>query len=325
MKRILLTGSTGFLGSALIRRFCFDGLFALRAAYRNEFRNCPDNIEAVRIGDLGPDTDWNNATEKIDIVIHTAGRAHIPQADTADRLNEYRKVNVDGSLSLARQAAADGVKRFIYISTIKVNGESTLPDCPYTPDSTPAPIDPYGISKYEAEEGLLRLSRNTGMELTIIRPPLIYGPGVRANFLQLLYAIAKGIPLPLNSIRNRRSMIALDNLVDLIVTCADHPAAANQIILVSDGEDLSTPDLIRRIARPMGRPVRLYPVPPSFLYAGAYLLGKRNVAQRLCGSLQVDIRKTRELMAWKPPISVDDGLASVVHWFIDRKDLKSPS
>jgi nucleoside-diphosphate-sugar epimerase len=325
VKRILLTGSTGFLGRALIRRFCIDGLFSLRAAYRKECQSLPKDIEAVRIGDLGSDTNWNHATENIDIVIHTAARVHIFNDDAQDSLHEYRKVNVAGSLSLARQAVDDGVKRFIFISTIKVNGESTQKDHPYTLESVPAPIDPYGISKYEAEEGLSRLSQNTGMELTIIRPPLIYGPGVRANFLHLLHAIAGGVPLPLGSIRNRRSMIALDNLVDLIVNCTDHPAAANQIFLASDGEDLSTPDLIRRMARAMGRPARLYPVPPSLLIAGACLLGKRDVAQRLCSSLQVDISKARELLGWKPPISVDDGLASVVHWYLERNGLRCSS
>lgn len=318
MKRILLTGSTGFLGSAIVSRICVDGLFSLRVAYRNEPRNWSRVIETVRIDKLGPDTQWNNATRRIDVVIHAAARVHMPSDNVQDPLQEYRRVNVAGTLSLAKQAAEDGVKRFIFISSIKVNGESTQKSCPFSENSALAPIDPYGISKLEAEEGLSLLSRKTGMELTIIRPPLVYGPGVKANFLQLLHVVASGIPLPLSLIRNQRSMVALDNLVDLIVTCVDHPSAANQVFLISDGEDLSTPELVRRIGQAMGRRVRLYPVPPSILIAGAYLLGKRDAAQRLCSSLQVDISKTRKLLGWNPAVSVDNGLASVSRWYLDN-------
>jgi UDP-glucose 4-epimerase len=226
----------------------------------------------------------------------------------ADPLTEFRKVNVEGTLNLARQAAEAGVRRFIYISSIKVNGEQTFLGQLFTEDDLPAPLDPYSISKYEAEEGLRKLAQQTGMEIVIIRPPLVYGPGVKANFLAMMRWLRKGVPLPLGAIHNQRSFVALDNLVDLIVTCIDHPAAANQTFLVSDGEDLSITGLLRRMGLALGRPARLIPVPVFLLTAGAALVGRRDMAQRLCGSLQVDISKAQTLLGWKPPISVDEGL-----------------
>jgi len=233
-----------------------------------------------------------------------------------DPLAEFRKVNVDGTLNLARQAAAAGVRRFIFISSIKVNGEGSALGAPYLADAKPAPADPYGISKMEAEQGLRALAAETGMEVVIIRPVLVYGPGVKANFRSMMSWLNKGVPLPLGAIHNQRSLVALDNLVDLIVTCIDHPAAANQTFLVSDGEDLSTTELLRRMGAALGKPARLLPVPAFMLQAGAALLGKRDMAQRLCGSLQVDISKTRELLNWTPPVSVDQALAKTAAHFL---------
>lgn len=236
--------------------------------------------------------------------------------DTADDpLVEFRKANVDGTLSLARQAAAAGVQRFIFISSIKVNGEGTELGYPYRADDTPAPQDPYGVSKMEAEQGLRALAAETGMEVVIIRPVLVYGPGVKANFRSMMSWLRKGIPLPLGATGNKRSLVAVDNLVDLIATCIDHPAAANQTFLVSDGEDLSTTQLLQRMGSALGRPARLLPVPASLLQAGAAMLGRRAIAQRLCGSLQVDICKTRERLAWAPPVSVDDALRKTARAF----------
>jgi nucleoside-diphosphate-sugar epimerase len=232
--------------------------------------------------------------------------------DTVDPLAEYRKVNVDGTLNVARHALEVGVKRFLFVSSIKVNGEHTPPGRPFTEEAAPAPEDPYGISKYEAERELQALCAETGMELVIIRPPLVYGPGVKGNFASMIRLMEKGLPLPLGAVRNKRSLVALDNLVDLIVTCVDSPAAANQVFLAADGQDISTTELLRNVANAMGKPARLLPVPSGLLMLGASLFGKKAVAKRLLGSLQVDISKARELLGWQPPVSVEEGLARAV-------------
>jgi len=230
-------------------------------------------------------------------------------SDTAaDPLDEFRRVNVQGTLNLARQAAAAGVKRFAFVSSIKVNGESTQLGAPFKADDVPAPNDAYGLSKMEAEHGLREIALQTGIDVVIIRPPLVYGPGVKANFAAMMRWLQRGAPLPLGAIHNQRSLVALDNLVDLIVTCLSHPAAANQTFLVADGEDVSTTGLLRRMGQALGRPARLVPVPASWLKLAAAMVGKPDVAQRLCGSLQVDIEKTRRLLGWTPPISLDEGL-----------------
>jgi UDP-glucose 4-epimerase len=239
--------------------------------------------------------------------------------EAIDPLAEFRLINVEGTLELARQAALSGVRRFIYLSSIKVNGEQTLSGQSFTEQDVPAPADSYALSKLEAEESLRDLAKQTGMEVVIIRPPLVYGPGVKANFLNMMCWLHKGMPLPFASINNRRSLVALDNLLDLIVVCLEHPEAANQIFLVSDGDDLSTTELLRRMAHALGKPVRLMPVPVSLLKAGAGLLGRRDMAQRLCGSLQVDISKARTLLGWNPPISVEDGLSRTAQGFLHEK------
>jgi nucleoside-diphosphate-sugar epimerase len=227
---------------------------------------------------------------------------------SADPLAAFRAVNVEGTLNLARQAAAGGVKRFVFVSSVKVNGEETELDQPFNEDDEPCPIDPYGISKMEAEQGLRQLSADTGMEVVIIRPPLVYGPGVKANFAALIRAVQRGWPLPLGALYNQRSLVALDNLVDFIVTCITHPQAANQTFLVSDGQDRSTTELLRSMAQAARVPARLLPVPVWALQAGASLLGKGDSVQRLCGNLQVDISKARNLLGWVPPVSVEEGL-----------------
>jgi len=228
---------------------------------------------------------------------------------TRDPLAAFRAVNVAGTLRLARQAAEAGVRRFVFISSIKVNGEQTEPGQTFSAADAPDPQDPYGISKAEAEAGLMALAAETGMELVVIRPPLVYGPGVKANFLSMMHWLARGVPLPFGSVDdNQRSFVALDNLVDLIATCIDHPAAANQVFLAGDGEDLSTTALLRRLAAAMGVPARLLPVPVWALRTGARLVGKGAVFQRLCANLQVDISKARQVLGWNPPISVDEGL-----------------
>ena len=230
------------------------------------------------------------------------------QETIADPLTEFRRVNVQGTLNLARQAAAGGARRFVFVSSIKVNGEATRPGERFTAEDAVAPLDAYGISKMEAEQGLRQIGQQTGMEVVIIRPPLVYGPGVKANFASLMRAVQRGWPLPLGAVHNQRSSVALDNLVDFIITCITHPQAANQTFLVSDGQDLFTTELVRGMVQAAGVPARLLPVPVWALQAGASLLGKGDAAQRLCGNLQVDISKARSFLGWVPPVSVEEGL-----------------
>ena len=302
---IFVTGANGFLGCALVAVILDLGL-RVKVLVRNSSSVCPDGAELI-IGNLSHMA-GKNWFEGVNTIVHTASRVHMMDDSASDPLEEYRQVNVEGTLSLARQAEVAGVKRFIFISSIKVNGEGTTFGSLYQADDPPDPVDPYGISKMEAEIGLQQIANETGMEVVIIRPPLVYGSGVKANFQIMMRWLNKGIPLPLGSIHNKRSLVALDNLVDLIVICIDHPAAANQIFLAGDGEDLSTTELLQRMAKAMGKPARLIPVPTKALEFGAMLLGKQDIAQRLCGSLQVDISKARELLGWVPPISVDEGL-----------------
>lgn len=240
------------------------------------------------------------------MLIHAAARAHIMKDEVADPLAEYRRVNVEGTLNLACQAVAAGVKRFVFISSIGVNGN--ISTRPFRVDDQPNPAEPYAQSKWEAEQGLMKLAAETSMEVVIIRPPLVYGPDAPGNFGSLVRWIEKGVPLPLGAIHNKRSLVGIDNLVDLIIHCLDHPAAANQVFLAGDGEDISTAELLRGVGRAMGKPARLIPVPAGLLQFGATLLGRKAMAQRLLGSLQVDISKTRELLDWKPPYTVEEGL-----------------
>jgi UDP-glucose 4-epimerase len=257
-------------------------------------------------------TDWSLALQHCTVVVHLAARVHVMSDTALDPLAAYRRTNVEGTMALARQAAAAGVRRFIFISTVKVNGESS-PECqPFRADDVPAPQDPYAVSKMEAEQGLRQLTQQTGIQVVIIRPPLVYGPGVGANFAALLRVVRRGLPLPLGAIHNQRSLVALDNLIDLIITCVAHPSAANQTLLVSDGQDLSTAELVRAMAQAAGVKLCLPKVPARLLLATASLLGKRDVVSRLCSNLQVDISKTRRLLAWAPPLSVPEGLRRAV-------------
>lgn len=290
----LITGATGFVGKSLCT-LLENSEYLIR---RNHQR-----MNAM---------DWSQELLSVDTVIHLAARVHVMQDTSADPLTEFRTVNVSGTLNLARQAAAAGVKRLVFLSSIKVNGEFTLPNQPFTADKT-NPQDPYGISKYEAEIGLRKISDETGMQVVIIRPPLIYGAGVKANFASLLRIVKRGLPLPLGAVReNRRSFVALDNLVDLIITCINHPNAANQTFLVSDNEDVSTADLLRKMAVAQGIPSRLLPVPVALLNLCAKLTGKQAIAQRLLGNLQVDISHTQKLLDWQPIISLEEGLRRAV-------------
>ena len=314
MKKTLVTGATGFVGKALSARLldCANG--GLRIAVRDDVKTgvLAAGCESVPVGDVGPQTYWDTALDGVDAVVHLAARVHVMDDKAVDPLAEFRRVNAAGTLHLARQAARARVRRLVYLSSIKVNGEATELGRKFTAADPSAPLDPYGISKIEAEQGLVAVAAETGLEVVIIRPPLVYGPGVKANFLRLIKAVQKGLPLPLGLVRNKRSLVAIDNLVDLIVTCIDHPAAAGQTFLVSDGEDLSTPELVRKLARAMGKKARLLPVPPVLLRIGGRMIGKGGEVERLIGSLQVDISHTCETLGWHPPVSVDEGIRRCV-------------
>ncbi len=306
VNRLLITGASGFVGKALCELAVHHGLF-VRVALRTSVE-VPSYIEQFVIGEINVATDWGLAFHDVNVIVHLAARVHVMHDTAIDSLAVFRSVNVDGTLNLARQAAALGVKRFVFISSVKVNGESTPPGRAFTEADALDPHDAYAQSKHEAEQGLRQLSADTGMEVVIIRPPLVYGPGVKANFASLMRAVQRGWPLPLGAVHNQRSFVALDNLVDFIVTCITQPQAANQTFLVSDGQDLSTTELVRVMAQAAGVPARLLPVPVRALQAGASLLGKGDAVQRLCGNLQVDISKARSLFGWVPPVSVDEGL-----------------
>jgi nucleoside-diphosphate-sugar epimerase len=305
--KVLVTGATGFVGLVLTRLLLYKGVQVV-GGVRIVSSILPHGVSQVSVGDILPDTDWSESLNGVDCVVHLAARVHVMRDEVTDPLAEFRQVNVFGTLNLARQAALAGVRRFVFVSSVKVNGESTVLGKPFLVHDKPDPQDSYGISKYEAEMGLLELASETGMEVVIIRPPLVYGPGVKANFASMMSWLDRGVPLPLGSVHNQRSFVALDNLADFIVTCLDHPLAANQTLLVSDGEDLSTTELLQRMGRALGKPARLIPVPVGVMQGAANLLGMGAVAQRLFGSLQVDSSKARELLGWKPVVTVDEAL-----------------
>jgi nucleoside-diphosphate-sugar epimerase len=315
----LVTGGSGFLGRALINRLVRLPECSVIAPLRTLSAPLTAGVCSLPLGNLDGTNDWKAALTDVDVVVHAAARVHVMNEVAVDPLAAFREVNVEATLNLARQAAACAVKRFIYISSIKVNGERTEPGAAYRADDAPDPIDPYGISKLEAEQGLMALSATTGMEVVIIRPVLVYGPGVKANFLSMMRWLYRGVPLPFGAVDNRRSLVAVDNLVDLIVTCFDHPAAANQVFLASDGEDVSTTQLLRKLAAALGKPARLLPVSARLMGGVAALLGKRALADRILGSLQVDISKNRKLLGWIPPVTLDQALGLTAQHFLDSR------
>lgn len=311
----MLTGATGFIGSSLLEAVSSRADYEVKVALR-EKPTSPVRYAHDVVGNLGENNDWRVALDGVQTVVHCAARVHIMRDRSRNPMEEFRRSNVLGTLNLARQAAESGVMRFVFLSSIKVNGEQTPLGQPFTADDLPLPEDPYGISKHEAEQGLLALAKETGMEVVIIRPSLVYGPGVKGNFLSMMKWLHKGIPLPLGAIYNQRSLVARDNLIDLIIACLDHPEAANQVFLASDGEDLSTTDLLRRLATTLRGAPRLLPVPPKVLELGARMLGKNHIAQRLCGNLQVDITKNLDLLGWEPPVSVDHALRKTAEAYL---------
>ncbi|MGX5794090.1 UDP-glucose 4-epimerase family protein [Pseudomonas sp. E2-15] len=315
MRKLLLTGASGFVGRAVLDRLLKDESFEPVIALRQSLPGLSAAVKVARIDAIDAITDWSDIVADCEVVVHCAARVHVMNEISANPLEEFRKVNVDGTLQLARLAAQAGVKRFIFLSSIKVNGEGTRLGAPYTPDAEPAPADPYGVSKMEAEQALRLLAIQTGMEVTIIRPTLVYGPGVKANFLAMMNWLSKGVPLPFGAIHNQRSLVSVDNLVDLILLCTQHPLAANETFLISDGEDLSTTQLLQRMAAALGVSARLVPVPAWVLKAGAFLLGRKALSQRLCGSLQVNIEKNYRLLGWRAPVSVNQAMTKTARHF----------
>jgi nucleoside-diphosphate-sugar epimerase len=316
-RRFLVTGGNGFVGSALVNELrTRPGLIVRQAIRSNMSSSCGPHEDCAVVGDIHGATDWQAALEGVEVVIHTAARVHVMKDPSAQPLSEFRRVNVEGTMALAKQAAAAGVRRFVFVSSVKVNGERTLPGHSFGPDDPANPLDPYGQSKHEAEMALLMLARDTGMEVVVVRPPLVYGPGVRGNFLALLRAVHQGRPLPVASIRNARSLVYIHNLVDFLVHCATHSAAAGQTFLVSDGQDLSTPELIGHLSQAMKRRARLFPMPLWLMQIAATSIGKEAAYQRLTSNLQVDISKARDLLGWLPPVPVEAGLQRTAEGFL---------
>jgi nucleoside-diphosphate-sugar epimerase len=317
--KALITGASGFIGQALLKRFSTEPGFKLRAAVRRPVPNPVAGVKYIQVTELGPNTAWTDAVGDTDVLVHTAARVHVMNDAAVDPLAEFRLTNVEGTLCLARQAVAAGVRRFVFISSIKVNGGGTSLGKPYRADDRPAPTEPYGISKLEAEDGLRQLLCGSGTELVVVRPVLVYGPAVKANFLTMMRWLHRGIPLPFANVPNKRSLVALDNLVDLILACCVHPAALDQTFLAADGEDLSTTELLRRLGAAMNQRVKLFPVPIGALRVAASLLGRGDLAGRLFGSLQVDISKARDVLGWAPPVTVDDALASTARHYLSTQ------
>ncbi len=311
--KMLITGASGFVGRPLCTELLRRGhevVSAVRAAGAEH-----SGARQIITGSIDGGTDWSAALCHVEVLIHLAARVHVMQDTSADPLAEFRRVNVQGTENLARQAAHAGAKRLVYVSSIKVNGEATSAGQPYSERDTPAPQDPYGQSKWEAERALLQVAHETGLEVVIVRPPLVYGAGVKGNFERMMQAVASGIPLPFASVHNRRDLVYVGNLVDALIACATHPAAAGQTYLVSDGEPVSTPGLLRHLAGAMGVPARLLPLPPALLRLAGKLAGKPEQIERLLGSLQVDSGKIRRELNWHPPYSLQQGVQATADWY----------
>lgn len=320
--KILVTGASGFVAEGIIKKL-IDEKHSVYGSIRNENNNHSRLPESSIFHNcsLSSDSDWHYALTGIDIVVHTAARVHVMREKTKKPLDEYMQVNVDGTLNLAKQAIEEGVRRFIFISTAKVNGEETDMGKIYFADDAPHPVDPYAISKLEAETRLFQLGSSSSMDIVVIRPPLVYGPGVKANFLSMMKWVDRGIPLPLGCIDNKRSMVSLTNLADLVSVCVCHPGATNQVFMASDGEDMSTTELLRKLGKAMGHPAKLFPVSPRLLECGARIIGKQSIAQRLLGSLQVDISKDFSVLGWKPPVAVDIALHETALFYKEKQKL----
>lgn len=287
----------------------------LRAAVRRDVSDLGKAVEQSRIDELGPNTNWGDTLQGVDVIVHAAARVHVMRDNEKDPLAAFRRTNVDGTMALASQAARAGVQRFVFISSIKVNGDGTPPECPYTSESYPRPVDPYGVSKLEAELALREVERQSGMEVVILRPPLVYGPGVKANFLSLMRLVDRGVPLPFGSIENRRSLLYIGNLVSAVEQCLTHERAAGRTYLLADRESVSTGDLVRIVAHGLGRPARLLPLPEPMLRFTGAMIGRRDMMNRLIGSLVVDCAPISFELGWTPPYSLEEGIESTARWY----------
>lgn len=312
---ILVTGAGGFVGRPLCRALLAAG-YRVRGTVRVHAPRAPtpEAIQWVAVGDIGPDTAWAEALEGVECLVHLAARTHIMRERAADPLDAFRRVNVQGTRELARAAAAAGIKRFVFVSTIRVNGEATFGK-PFSESDPPAPTEPYDLSKHEAEQALHEIAAKTGMETVILRPPLVYGAGVKGNFLRLMQALDHRLPLPIGAIDNRRSLSYVGNLVDALRVCIDHPAAAQQTFVVADDEDVSSPELAKRIAAAIGRKPLLLPVPVALLRLAGRLMHKDDVVTRITASLQVDAHKIRAALGWRPPFTMTEGMEETARWF----------
>ncbi len=314
----MITGATGFIGEKVVEHLLKLG-HEVRACSRTLDTRKPSGFDLFKIDNLSENTKWNDALNGIDVVIHTAARVHIMDDSAAEPLTEFRKVNTKGTLALAEQAAEYGVKRFIFISSVKVSGEETEFAKLFKENDEFIPSDPYGLSKYEAEQGLIKLAKETDMEVIIIRPPLVYGPSVKANFATMMSWVNKRIPLPFGAVQNKRSFVAIENLVSFIIHCMQHPKAANEVFLISDGEDVSTTELLRKVATAFGKKPLLLSVPVRLMTWVAKLLGKQDVANRLFGSLQVDSSKAHQLLGWEPVITMDEQLKKIADVYLTKQ------
>ena len=318
--RVLVTGSGGFVGGALCRRLAADGI-SLRRATRNPSPSSAATgalRDEVAVGEVGPDTDWAAALAGIDTVVHLAARVHVMRETSADPLTEFRRVNTAGTARLGRSCLAAGVGRLVYVSTIKVLGEATG-ERPFRADDPAAPIDPYAVSKWEAEQALRSLAAGGRLELVIVRPPLVYGPGAGGNLRRLMDLLLRSVPLPFGSVVNRRSLVGVDNLADLLFRCALAPEAAGELFLAGDGTNLSTPELLRTLGDALGRPARLWRVPPRLLRVAGMLAGAGDAVARLCGSLEVDWTQTRRVLQWTPPVPPEIGLRQMAEWYAGER------
>jgi nucleoside-diphosphate-sugar epimerase len=325
MSKVLVTGADGFVGKAVCRRLLESGCTPRAGLWTAQLwpvlqAAAPGVSDFAVIGDLGANPNLSAALKDVAVVVHLAARVHVMQDNAADPLHEFRRVNVAGTAALARAAAALDVRRLVFVSTAKVNGESTSGRA-FAEEDPPAPQDPYAVSKWEAEEALRAVAEETGLEVVIVRPPLVYGPGVRANFLRLMRLVARGLPLLLPDTKNRRSLIGVENLADCLVRCVNHSGAANETFMVSDGEDVSTRELIARLARALGRSARFLPVPEFAVRLAARLVGKEAAVDRLLGSLVIDSGKARQRLGWKPPVTLDSGLAATARWYLESSRL----
>jgi nucleoside-diphosphate-sugar epimerase len=319
--RIGVTGSSGFIGKSLCDQL-INRQYYVNATVRKSnkiFMKPHKNLKIFEIENIPSENNSFKDFLKNDCIVHCAARAHVMKETEKDSLAAYRKVNVEGTKNLAEQAVAFGVKRFIFLSSVKVNGEQTIGSASFQHNDISRPEDAYGISKWEAEQELWKISKRTGLEVVIIRSPLVYGEGLKGNFLRLLDLVYKEVPLPFLKVENSRSFIGLDNLIHLIALCINHPKAPGETFLISDGEDISTPELIRKLTRAMEKSSRLFPASVSLIKLISYLIGKSSEAKRILGSLRVDSSRARKVLGWSPPFSLDEGLKKTVQWYLKQR------